>query len=124
MTAHRAGRAVTAALMPLRLGPVAADILRQDGDAEVAAVFERSCYVAAPRGFVCISLVCILQVQTQTMGMQTMYESTILRRRELTQPSFIANVALWMLPLLNHVPAHQASADGNALVRFFRAAYD
>ena len=51
---------MTDAVDTLRIGPVAADILQHDGEAEVAAVFERSIYVAAPRGYVCIG--------TETIG--------------------------------------------------------
>ena len=47
---------MTPRLTPLRLGQVAAEILGDDGEAEVIAVFERSVYVAAPGGIVCLVL--------------------------------------------------------------------
>jgi hypothetical protein len=43
---------MTAALSVMRLGPVAAEILAHDGDAEVAAVHERSVTVMTRHGFV------------------------------------------------------------------------
>lgn len=43
-------------MRPLSIGPVAAEILTIDGEAEVAAVFERCFYLAVPRGFVCIGV--------------------------------------------------------------------
>lgn len=39
-----------------RVGPVAAEIFSIAGDAEVAAVFERCFYLAAPRGFICVGV--------------------------------------------------------------------
>ena len=47
---------MTAPLAPLRQGPVAAEILGNDGEAEIIAVFERCFYVAAPGGILCIGL--------------------------------------------------------------------
>ena len=41
-------------LSVLSIGPVAAEILSQDGEADIAAVFERSCYVMATHGYVAI----------------------------------------------------------------------
>lgn len=43
-------------LTPTCIGPVAAEIMRNDGDAEVVAIFERSFYVAAPVGYLCVGL--------------------------------------------------------------------
>lgn len=37
-----------------RYGAIAAEMLSIDGECEVVAAFERSCYVACPRGIVCI----------------------------------------------------------------------
>ena len=42
---------MTAALTIVRMGPVAAEILHQDGEAEVAAVFERSAVIMTTHGF-------------------------------------------------------------------------
>ncbi len=47
---------MNAPLQAIRIGPIAAEVLAVDGDVEVAAVFERCFYVAAPRGFVCIGV--------------------------------------------------------------------
>ena len=41
-------------LSAISIGPVAAEILAQDGDADVAAVFERSCYVMTTYGYIAI----------------------------------------------------------------------
>ncbi len=43
---------MTASLHIVRLGPMAAEVLRHDGDAEVAAVFERSAIIMTQHGFV------------------------------------------------------------------------
>ncbi len=43
---------MTAALSVVRIGPVAAEILNQDGDAEIAAVFDRSATVMTEHGFI------------------------------------------------------------------------
>ena len=43
---------MTAGVNPVSIGPVAAEILAHDGDAEIAAVFERSFYVLTRHGYV------------------------------------------------------------------------
>jgi hypothetical protein len=45
---------MTAAFEVRCLGPVAAEILGHDGEADVIAVFERCFYLAAPNGIICI----------------------------------------------------------------------
>ena len=45
---------MTAGLSVVSIGPVAAEILTHDGDADVAAVFDRSCYVMTTHGYVAI----------------------------------------------------------------------
>jgi Protein of unknown function (DUF2877) len=46
---------MTAALRIVRIGPVAAEILARDGDAEVAAAFERSATIMTPHGFITLA---------------------------------------------------------------------
>jgi hypothetical protein len=48
------GKPNAARLKVLRCGPIAHEILAEDGDLFVLAVFERSFYLAAPRGIVCV----------------------------------------------------------------------
>lgn len=43
---------MTAALKVVRVGPVAAEVLRRDADAEVAAVFDRSAVIMTAHGFI------------------------------------------------------------------------
>lgn len=48
------GKADAARLKVVRCGPIAHEILAEDGDLYVLAVFERSFYLACPRGLVCV----------------------------------------------------------------------
>jgi hypothetical protein len=49
-------RRARAALPLARCGAIAREILADDGESEVIAVFERSFYLACPRGLVCIGI--------------------------------------------------------------------
>lgn len=48
------GKADAARLKVVRCGPIAREILAEDGDLYVLAIFERSFYLACPRGIVCV----------------------------------------------------------------------
>lgn len=48
------GKADAARLKVVRCGPIAHEILSDDGDLYVLAIFERSFYLACPRGIVCV----------------------------------------------------------------------
>lgn len=48
------GKADAARLKVVRCGPIAHEILAEDGDLYVLAVFDRSFYLACPRGIVCV----------------------------------------------------------------------
>lgn len=47
---------MTPAFTPVSIGPVAAEIVAQPGDVEVAAMFDRSFYLLSPHGFITVGV--------------------------------------------------------------------